>query len=115
MLVVFGAVRAKAFFLQVIESSHVCEQRNTCFLVADQNDFQCGVRYRQMCVCASQALTIGNKVWVVLWQGIIFKLIPDSVVVDIAISDLRPPSVASLPLRFLMFISHGVEMYCCRQ
>ena len=91
MLVVFGAVRAKAFFLQVIESSHVFEQRNICFLVANRNDFQCEVRYRQMCVCACQALTIRNKVWVVLWQVIVFKLIPDSVVVDITISVLRLP------------------------
>ena len=116
MLVIAVAVRAKAFFLlQVIESSHVLEQTNTCVLVANRHVFRCEVRWRQMCVCASHALTLGNKAWVVLWPEIIFKLTPDSVVVDIAISDLRPPSVASLALRFLTFISHGVEMYCCRQ
>ena len=116
MLVIAVAVRAKAFsLLQVIESSHVFEQTNTCVLVANRHAFRCEVRQRQMCVCASHALTLGNKAWVVLWPEIIFKLTPDSVIVDIAISDLRPPSVASLPLSFLMFISHGVEMYCCKE
>ena len=45
MLVVGVAIRAKAFFLlQVVESSHVLEQTNTCVLVANRHVFRCEVR-----------------------------------------------------------------------
>ena len=84
-------------------------------VVANWHDFRCDFPSRQVCVCASQALSIGNKVCVVLWQEIIFKLIRDSVLVDITISVLRLPVDCFVCLRFLMFIDHGVEMCCCRQ